>query len=164
MNKWQSTISFGNEISWMKICGPWANLCTPDKMVERLQTTFWNTFHWKEHLIFSFKLHCCFFLTKTRYILISCLGISPDTKHWHGFKKRIFRLCIFQVQWFISNDLAPKLMVFASLSMSYLINISCIVFESTFTISLPKLINIAPLWTSVIPSQCPSVAPFTNMV
>ena len=45
----------------------------------------------------------------------------------------------------ISNDIAHKEMVFKSLVIHHLIMITCISFEIVFTVSLPKLINIAPL-------------------
>ena len=51
--------------------------------------------------------------------------------------------CTFQ--WLFSNDIAHKEIVFSGLVIRHLIMITCISYEITFTISLPKLINIAPL-------------------
>ena len=56
--------------------------------------------------------------------------------------------CTFQ--WLISNDIAQIETVFNSLIIHHLILITCISYEMMFTISLPKLINIAPVYTCVI--------------
>ena len=49
------------------------------------------------------------------------------------------------LHWLISHDITQKEMVLNSLIIHHLIVITCISYEITFTISLPKLINIAPL-------------------
>ena len=51
--------------------------------------------------------------------------------------------CTFQG--LISNDIAQKEMVFNGLVIHHLIMITCISYEFIFTISLPQLINRAPL-------------------
>ena len=56
--------------------------------------------------------------------------------------------CTFH--WLISSDIAQNEMVLSSLIIHHLIIITCISHEIMFTISLPKLINIALLWTCVI--------------
>ena len=56
--------------------------------------------------------------------------------------------CIFQ--WLISNDIAQNETVFNGLIIHHLIMIICISYEITFTIYLPKFINIAPLQSCTI--------------
>ena len=56
--------------------------------------------------------------------------------------------CTFQC--IISNDIAQKEMVFNGLVIHHFIVIACISYEIIFTISLPRLINIAPIQTCVI--------------
>ena len=54
-------------------------------------------------------------------------------------------ISMIDFQWYCTKG-----MVFNSLIIHHLIMITCISYEIVFTISLPKLINIAPLWSCII--------------
>ena len=67
--------------------------------------------------------------------------IQQSTLEFHQYTG--VKQCTFQ--WFISNDIVHKEMVCNGLVIHHLIMITCISYEIIFTISLPKLTNIAPL-------------------
>ena len=71
----------------------------------------------------------------------------PGTAVRHCPVSRV-KQCTFQ--WLISNDISHKEMVFNGWVIHHLIMITCISYEIIFTISLPKLIDIAPRKTCVI--------------
>ena len=90
-----------------------------------------------------FKPECCKFLFE--------FWIRSKYVYWDGhmvcivLRVRIFtgvKQCTFR--WLISHDNAQKEMVLNSSIIHYLNIITCISLEIIFTISLPKLINIAP--------------------
>ena len=77
----------------------------------------------------------------------ACEALSSWSQNVELFVSTRVKQCTFH--WLISNDIAQKEMVLSSSVIQPLIIITCISYEIVFTISLPKLINIAPLKTYV---------------
>ena len=91
---------------------------------------FWSYVQLRNEILLISSIH---YVTKWNGQTQYCLG-TTDT----GVKQCTFR-CL------ISNDIAQKLMVLKSLIIHHFIVITCISYAIISTISLPKLINIAPL-------------------
>ena len=97
-------------------------------------------FLWLRPLISFFEpIH--YYITLCTCCMATVLKIYIDISVAYCSLHRDEAMCIF----FISHDIAQKEMVINSSIIHHLIMITCISYEIIFTISLPKLINIAAL-------------------